>query len=362
MKKPKVAVVKTNSSTILPDVNRLMEMADIESALDFSRPTILKDNISWHMPFLSANTTPWQLEGTIEGLKKRGAANLATVHNNTVVTDPFKGGRLNKLTPIYVKHGIPELYNFNKDDIKWITYRPRRRMRVLDKIYPEGIRIPDYFTGKNILHLPTVKCHIYTTTTGAMKNAFGGLLNTKRHYTHSHIHETLVDLLAIQKEIHSGLFTVMDGTLCGNGAGPRTMLPVQKDLMLAGSDSVAIDAVAAKIMGFDPMSLGFIRMAHEDGLGIGRTDEIDVVGHDVSGLNFGFQVGNNMASRVGNLAWFGQLKSLQKLFFRTPLVYIFIFASFFYHDYIWWNTEGKKRMKKIQETDWGRLFNAYPEK
>ena len=39
--------------------------------------------------------------------------------------------------------------------------------------------------------------HIYTTTTGAMKNAFGGLLNTRRHYTHSWIHETLVDLLAI---------------------------------------------------------------------------------------------------------------------------------------------------------------------
>ena len=85
-------------------------------------------------------------------------------------------------------------------------------MRVLDRIFPQGIRIPDYFIGKNIVHLPTVKTHIYTTTTGAMKNAFGGLLNTKRHYTHSVIHETLVDLLAIQKEIHSGIFALMDGT------------------------------------------------------------------------------------------------------------------------------------------------------
>ncbi len=83
-------------------------------------------------------------------------------------------------------------------------------MLVLDQIFPDGITVPDYFMGKNIVHLPTVKCHIYTTTTGAMKNAFGGLLNTKRHYTHSWIHETLVDLLAIQKEIHSG-------TLRGHG-------------------------------------------------------------------------------------------------------------------------------------------------
>ncbi len=62
--------------------------------------------------------------------------------------------------------------------------------------------MPDFFIGKNVVHLPTVKCHIYTTTTGAMKNAFGGLLNTRRHYTHTWIHETLVDLLAIQQEIH----------------------------------------------------------------------------------------------------------------------------------------------------------------
>ncbi len=122
------------------------------------------------------------------------------------------------------------------------------------QIFPEGIHIPDYFPGKNIVHLPTVKCHIYTTTTGAMKNAFGGLLNTKRHYTHSWIHETLVDLLAIQKEIHPGIFAVMDGTTAGNGPGPRTMCPVIKDVMLASADQVAIDAVAAKMMGFDPMA------------------------------------------------------------------------------------------------------------
>ena len=108
--------------------------------------------------------------------------------------------------------------------------RPRR-------IFPEGIQIPDDFHGKNIVHLPTVKCHIYTTTTGAMKNAFGGLLNTKRHYTHSWIHETLVDLLAIQKEIHAGLFAMMDGTTAGDGPGPRTMRPVIKDVMLASGRS-----------------------------------------------------------------------------------------------------------------------------
>jgi len=360
VKKAKVAVVRSQPATVMEDLDRTLDLANVGQALDVGSTTILKDNISWHMPFLSANTTPWQLEGVIQGLRNHGITDLATVHNNTVVTDPFKGGRLNRLTPLYEKYSIPELYNFRPQDIKWLVYEPKARMRVLHDIFPDGIKLPDYFFGKNIIHLPTVKCHIYTTTTGAMKNAFGGLLNTKRHFTHSHIHETLVDLLAIQKEIHSGIFTVMDGTLCGNGPGPRTMFPIQKDLFLASADSVAIDAVAAKIMGFDPMNIDYIRMAHEDGLGIGRPEEIEVVGEDISGLNFGFQVGDNLASRVGDLLWFGPMRKLQKLFFRTSLVYVFIFGSFLYHDYLWWPTVGKARMKKALQTDWGRLFEQYP--
>lgn len=313
--KSKVAVIKTRPETVFEDILRLCELAELKKHLDPARPVILKDNISWHFPFLSANTTPWQLEGTIRALLDNGYRHLVAVHNNTVVTDPDKGGRLNKLTPIYQKYKIPELYNFKPEQMRWVEYRPKARMRALDRIYPKGIRIPEFFIGKNIVHLPTVKTHIYTTTTGAMKNAFGGLLNTKRHYTHSVIHDTLVDLLAIQKEIHTGIFAVMDGTLCGCGPGPRTMTPLEKDYLLASGDSTAIDAVAARMMGFDPMSLSYIRLAHEDGLGRGAWEEIETVGEEVASVNFGFQVGDNMASSVGDLFWFGPMRRIQKFFF-----------------------------------------------
>ena len=138
--------------------------------------------------------------------------------------------------------------------------------------------IPKRFIGENIIHLPTVKTHVFTTTTGAMKNAFGGLLNEHRHWTHPVIHETLVDLLMIQKKIHRGVFAVMDGTFAGDGPGPRCMMPYAKNVILASADQVAIDAVAAKLMGFDPMSIKFIRMAHELGLGCGDPRDIEIVG------------------------------------------------------------------------------------
>jgi len=361
MKKSTVAVKISSPSTVLADVQWVMESAGLGHCLARDKAVILKDNLSWHMPFLSANTTPWQLEGVILALRDAGYGEITAVENNTVVTDPFKGARLNKYRGVYEKYGIPVRYNFRPSDMSWVPYEPKTPLRALHKIFPDGIVLPDFFFDKNILHLPTMKCHIYTTMTGAMKNAFGGLIGIKRHYCHAFIHEVLVDLLAIQKEIHPGIFTVMDGTICGNGPGPRTMKPVVKNYLLASGDSVAVDAVSAKMMGFDPMGIPFIRMAHEAGLGTGRVEEIDIVGEDISDVNFGFEVSKNLVKRVGGSVWFGPLRFLEHLFFRTPLVYVFVFASYLYHDYLWWPTVGKMRMRQIARTPWGRLFAEYGE-
>jgi len=360
MAKSRVAILRTTPTTVLDDYQKLMELAGISSALLKGATTILKDNISWHFPFPSANTAPWQMEGAILGLKASGFSDIVCVQNQTVVTDAFKGEDLNHYVPLFRQYNIPVRFNFREEDMKWIEFRPKAKMHVLNRIYPEGIRIPDFFFGKNIVHLPTVKCHIYTTTTGAMKNAFGGLLNTKRHYTHSWIHETLADLLAIQKEIHTGIFALMDGTTAGNGPGPRTMEPIVKNIILASADQVAIDAVAAKIMGFDPLSIGYIRIAHEDRLGVGDVREIEVVGADVAMESWNFHVGNNGASLVGNLAWFGPLKGMQNLFFRTPMVHLFIFGSEAYHDYYRWPLRDRRVFEAWRSsTPWGNLFQEY---
>lgn len=360
MSKSKVAVLRTSPRAAVDDYMKLAELAGLRDSLPAQKTTILKDNISWHLPFPGANSVPWQLEGTIKALKSAGINDLVAVHNNTVVTDPYVGGRLLKLKPVYEKYQIPERYNNDPEDLKWVEYTPKAKMLVLDRIFHHGIKIPEFFLGKNIVHLPTLKTHIYTTTTGAMKNAFGGLLNTRRHYTHSVIHKTLVDLLAIQKEIHPGIFAMMDGTTAGSGPGPRTMTPHVKNYILASADQVAIDAVAAKMMGFDPMNIEFIRLGHEHGLGCGRPEEIEVVGEDISDVNFRFEVGDNMASMVGDIFWFSPFRVLQKLVFHTPIVYFFVFGSAFYHDRLWYPFKGRKIFNNwLETTEWGELFKEY---
>src|SRR5436190_800345 len=355
-----VAALRTRPDRVLEDYDRLVELAGVQHHLQPGAATILKDNISWHFPFPAANTTPWQLEGSVRALRARGFTDLTCVQNKTVVTDAFKGEDLNGYLPIFKRYDIPVLYNFKDEDMRWVPIRPKAKMLVLDRIFPEGIHVPDFFFNKNIVHLPTVKCHIYTTTTGAMKNAFGGLLATHRHYTHSWIHRTLVDLLAVQKEIHAGLFAIMDGTTAGNGPGPRTMKPVVKDFMLASADQVAIDAVAAKMMGFDPMSLEYIAVAHQAGLGVGDPRDIEVVGADIARESWGFSVGDNAASTVGDFMWFGPMKRFQKLFFHTPLVNAFIFGSEAYHDYYRWPRKDRETFEEWRrQTAWGRLFAEY---
>ncbi len=358
--KPIVAVLRTRPETAVDDYRRLVHLAGVEDALDTATQTILKDNITWHLVHPGVNTTPWQLEGTILGLRDHGLADLVDVHNHTVVTDPFVGERNLRFRPVYDKYDIPVKYNFRESDMKWRAYVPTARMRVLDRIFPDGIQVPDFFEGRNIVQLPTIKTHSYTTYTGAMKNAFGGLLDRLRHYTHTWIHETLVDLLAIGQEIHTGMFATMDGTTAGEGPGPRTVRPHDKNIILASADQVAIDAVAARLMGFDPLSLPCIRLAHQDGLGMGDPDDIQIVGDlDVMDERWNFEVGANFATGVGRLLWHTwPLNKVQRLLFHTPLVHVFEHASAVYHDQLHYPLVSKRIVDRwLAESPWGRLFD-----
>jgi uncharacterized protein (DUF362 family) len=360
MARSRVAVLKTTPATVIDDYKRLMRLACYRQFLPANRETALKINISWQYFYPACSTTPWQLDGVIATLLEDGYSKekIYGCHNRTVVVSARRGEIANKHKQVLEKYGLRNIHLYEKDE-EWIRYTPKAKMLVLDKVYPDGIRIPKRLIGSNVIHLPTMKTHVFTQMTGAMKNAFGGLLFEKRHWTHSVIHETLVDLLAIQKEIHPGIFAVMDGTFAGDGPGPRCMVPHVKNYILASGDMVAIDAVAAKMMGFNPLSIKFIRLAHEQGLGCGDVREIEVVGEDISDVNFHFQVGDTFASHGQKMIYWGPLKPLEHLLLRTVIAPWSYVASILYHDVYWYNFVGRARVKQALGTDWGKLFESY---
>ena len=355
--RPTVAVVYATPETVLDDTARAMRLAGCTDHLPGGLDTLLKINISWQHYYPACSTTPWQLEGVVRALKAAGYDRLIPTHNGTVVVDAREGAVNNKHTVVEAKYGLDSVY---LEDAQWIDFKPKSKMLVLDQVYPDGFQVPEMLIGKNIVHLPTLKTHVFTTLTGAMKNAFGGLLNFQRHWTHSVIHETLVDLLSIQKEIHPGIFAVTDGTFAGDGPGPRAMRWHEKNVILASPDQVAIDAVVARLMGLDPMSIKFIRLAHEAGLGCGDPSEIDVVGEDISGVNWRFKASEStLASRGQHLIYWGPLKPLERLLLRSPLVPLAFLASNLYHNQYWLRLIGRRRVRAAMKTGWGRLFQSY---
>jgi uncharacterized protein (DUF362 family) len=361
----KVAVLTTSPRTVLEDYHRLMNLAGYQGVLGKNIDTALKINISWHFFYPASSTTPWQLDGVIRAMLRDGydPELIHGCHNRTVVIDAHLGERENKQIDVIRAHGLRNVHLYEGEE--WVHVRDAvgdlaDDFLCLNEVYPEGFSIPQRFIGENILHLPTVKTHIFTTTTGAMKNAFGGLLNERRHWTHPVIHQTLVDLLAIQQKIHSGVFAVMDGTFAGDGPGPRCMIPHVKNVILASADQVAIDAVAARMMGFDPMTIDFIRIAHERGLGCGDPREIEIVGDAAAAEQRWNFVGPfeqmTFASRMQHKIYWGPLKKPIEWSLKTVLAPWAYVASVAYHDTFWYPLLAKSRMRQVLESAWGRLF------
>lgn len=354
----KVAICKTSPETIISDYKRLIHLCEYEKYLSSQRELIIKLNLSWTKYFPACSTAPWQLDGVLNCLMEDGflPSNIFCVENKTVVTNPIKGARENKWLSILKNYHLDFI---SLPETEWEVFHFKSKLLIIDKIF-ENILIPKILIGKDVLHLPTIKTHGHSITTGAIKNAFGGLLKEVRHYCHKYMHETLVDLLIMQKEIHPNIFAVMDGSVAGDGAGPRTMIPRIKNVILASADCVAIDAIASKLMGFEPYDIPYIRMADERNLGVGRIKDIELVGDvDVINENWHFKVKKSPVILVDQMIRKGCLKMLEGLLLHSPLWHWAPIASNIYHDWLWYPTIGKIRILKFMKTKWGKLFKSY---
>jgi uncharacterized protein (DUF362 family) len=368
MSRSQVAILQTSPATVLRDYHELLNLAGYQDVLPKDVDTALKVNISWHFFFPGSSTTPWQLDGVIRAMQQDGydPRLIHACHNRTVVIDAHLGERENKQLPVVEAHGLRNIHLYEGED--WIHIRDAvgdltRKFLCLNEVYRDGFMIPKRFIGENIIHLPTVKTHVFTTNTGAMKNAFGGLLNERRHWTHPVIHETLVDLLMIQKKIHRGIFAVMDGTFAGDGPGPRCMVPHVKNVILASADQVAIDAVAARLMGFDPLKIRYIRLAHDAGLGCGDPREIEIVGdQEAAQANWHFTgpfKQMTFASRMQHLIYWGPLRKPIEWSLKTVLAPWAYIASVLYHDTFWYPWNAERMTRQVLDSPWGHLFQNW---
>jgi len=185
------------------------------------------------------------------------------------------------------------------------------------------------------------------------------MLNTNRHFAHRYIHQTLVDLLQIQKELHPNIIGIMDGAVVGSGPGPRAMKWHQKNYLLASTDLTAMDSIAAKMMGFKPLTIKYLKLAQEKGLGIADPKKIKVVGGKIDKVNFGFKSADTFASLGQKLIYHHSPSWLEKILLQTVIAPWSFLASKTYFDIFWYQTIGKKRVNEFLSSPWGKVFNSY---
>ncbi|MFX1477408.1 MAG: DUF362 domain-containing protein, partial [Promethearchaeota archaeon] len=174
-KDSQVFVVKTSPKNVLADYQKLMHIADYQKSIRKDDKIIVKLNLSWSKFFPACSSPPWQLEGVIKTMTEDGydPRKIFTAENRTVVTNIEKGLEGNKWTPIIKKYGvwfIPltriPFVSYESLRSKFIALKNKKLHVLVSKIFPEGFRIPKFYVGKPIIHLPTMKTHGHTGAIG----------------------------------------------------------------------------------------------------------------------------------------------------------------------------------------------------
>jgi uncharacterized protein (DUF362 family) len=125
--------------------------------------------------------------------------------------------------------------------------------KLVEVKFSDGCPLKRLFLPKTVLDadavvdLPLMKTHEFMAYSGAIKNLFGCVPSNKRIYLHPYLPEVFYRLYTLFKPA----LTIMDARIGIEGNGPTKGNPVKMDLMLAGSDALAVDIVSAQVMKMD---------------------------------------------------------------------------------------------------------------
>jgi len=132
-----------------------------------------------------------------------------------------------------------------------------------------------------LISVSKLKTHGLTFLTAAVKNVFGCIPGRRKALFHAQAAEDpeifsqmLVDLLgAVRPRL-----SILDAIVAMDSDGPVDGRLRNLGLILAGTDPVALDAVASAVLGVDPLAVDTTRLAAAQGLGVADLEAVEVVG------------------------------------------------------------------------------------
>jgi uncharacterized protein (DUF362 family) len=150
----------------------------------------------------------------------------------------------------------------------------------------ESMRVADVLLEANhIVSVAKLKTCVNERMTGILKNQMGLVSGRIKRGLHPFMSEILSDLYSVFRPSLS----IIDAIIGMEGRGPTDGFPRKVGALIMGLDGVAVDAVAAQMMGFSPMSIPHLRHARRRGLGEIDPGKIRILGDGMSALVKPFQ-------------------------------------------------------------------------
>jgi uncharacterized protein (DUF362 family) len=252
----RVSVVRAPAydQSVYETVRRMLDEQQVDVR---GRNVVLKPNLVEFEPQSSINTNPIVVHAALEAFRARGAASVRIAEGpghrrNTL--DLAEAAGYFKTVP----HFEDLFVDLNLDDVSRVN--PARRFSRMKKIY-----LPNTALGADLLvSMPKMKTHHWVGATLSMKNLFGvvpgAVYGWPKNVLHwAGIEESIADLHALFPR----QFAIVDGIVGMQGNGPIQGVAKKAGVLVAGADPVAVDATCCRIMGIDPMRIGYLRLASE---------------------------------------------------------------------------------------------------
>ena len=147
-----------------------------------------------------------------------------------------------------------------------------------------------------------MKCHNWVGATLTLKNlAMGFILDPDRDPRHTgfvcHNYENINRSIARLAQVIVPNLAVADGVIGMEGDGPGKGTPIESGIALAGTNALAVDLIGARLMGFDPRTIGYLWYLSK--LKNLSPEQIQVVGEDVSQCITKYKAPNNYPKVLG---------------------------------------------------------------
>lgn len=235
---------------------------------------LIKPNyITADHPSTGVTTDGRIVEGLVRFLRALGIESII-LGEGSGMADTMKAFKVAGLLELAGRYGL-RLVDLNKDELVTVEIPGAVALKRV-KIAKTALE------STFIVSVPKLKVHRMAGVTLSMKNMMGVVM--PKGSVHSPLDEKIVDLNLVVKP----KLAVVDGIVAG-GRAELNSLPISMGIVIAGEDPVAVDAVGAALMGFDPLSIGHIRRAHERSLGVGDLTQIEVIGEAIDAVRRDFR-------------------------------------------------------------------------